>query len=898
MGNAAVGSNTYYYVKVYDLAANKETLSFNLDYTNWTGSWQGELHPADIQSILPPQGEFDAILIDAGAGDDRIIINGTVQKPVWGNGGAGNDTITVDPHDTQSNVLFGGDNDDTIQGGGGSDWIFGGIGDDWLSGGVDGAASDLIFGGPNNDTLQLIPDFVPSNQDTQSDYFDGGTGTNRVVYVGKDEIGGKGVPDCVAIRYYSQWQRYELTSLVAAQNSQGDYGFLVDPTTLLLEQKLSYYQAFRVQQTIIDTRGGNNVVHADPGFSFNPGGQAWGIKPGDYQQGATAGGLYILGGDSSNPGNNILFGGACDDTIIGGAGNDTIVGGDGDDSLVGGGGTDQIYGQSYTGTPLSPIGSNPAILDDPKHTQVSISFPAVDPSVANNLNVPAPPPSDVTISSTSGVAQVSQAFALTGVASGEQLSRFQDVGDVTGDGVDDYLAWGTQSFYLLPGPLSLSNRVAVGNLQVPINSLPLLTGSITAYGTPIDHAGDLDGDGTNDLVLVKSSGGNFVFTTLRGGTALDQSSLSTAHTVTLSNSGIGTTASFDLLDWEGAHTSAGKPIANELLVVGSSGSYLYYSVNLSPTSSATTLGSAQLVPSTPASAPGFGAGLAAAVVGDTQGRGHDDVAFTNPNANTASILYGTQTALTALSLPAGGTVSKPFALGTLQASGYSQFAIGRAANGGTPPSIAIYSTTTTPLVTIPVTGNAGASFSVSPSVLSFSAGDLDGDGLGDLMIGQTSSGSAGQVYVLWSVLKQPTPALADNNLVFSGAISGDQLGTLPMTPAVDVNSDGLSDLVIGAAGANSAKGQLYVVYGTPVTYPQDLAQAQADIAADNNSILTNYSINGTPYLHDTGLARSRPPVLWASAKPRHGTSSAPLATAWPATRSRSRQPPSPRRASH
>ena len=91
--------------------------------------------------------------------------------------------------------------------------------------------------------------------------------------------------------------------------------------------------------------------------------------------------------------------------------------------------------------------------------------------------------------------------------------------------------------------------------------------------------GDIDGDGINDLVFVKTSGSNYVFTVLHGGTSLSQSSLGSAHTVTLANTGIGTTASFDLLDWDGSQTSAGKEIADQFLANGltgttTTGSYL------------------------------------------------------------------------------------------------------------------------------------------------------------------------------------------------------------------------------------------------------------------------------------------------------------------------------------
>ena len=90
------------------------------------------------------------------------------------------------------------------------------------------------------------------------------------------------------------------------------------------EQHFAFFQLINVGRIVIDTRAGDDVVRADPGFLLN--GQEWGIKPGDFQRGAVAL-LEIHGG----PGNNQLFGGAGPDTIVGGPGHDFIVGGGGGD---------------------------------------------------------------------------------------------------------------------------------------------------------------------------------------------------------------------------------------------------------------------------------------------------------------------------------------------------------------------------------------------------------------------------------------------------------------------------------------------------------------------------------------------------------------------------------------
>ena len=139
---------------------------------------------------------------------------------------------------------------------------------------------------------------------------------------------------------------------------------------------------------------------------------------------------------------------------------------------------------------------------------------------------------------------VVQSVALTDVVSNEQLSHFMDAGDVTGDGAEDYLAWGTQNFYLVPGPLNPED-------QLPVDVSPILLGSIAAYGTPISQFGDIDGGGVNDLVFVRHANGEYTFTTIAGGSGLGQGSLASAAITNLSDAAIGASASFALVNWDG-----------------------------------------------------------------------------------------------------------------------------------------------------------------------------------------------------------------------------------------------------------------------------------------------------------------------------------------------------------
>ncbi len=105
-----------------------------------------------------------------------------------------------------------------------------------------------------------------------------------------------------------------------------------------------------------------------------------------------------------------------------------------------------------------------------------------------------------------------------------------------------------------------------------------------------------------------------------------------------------------------------------------------------------------------------------------------------------------------------------------------------------------------------------------------SAGDINGDGLDDLIIGAYGVSSfAGETYVVFG----STAANAFGSEFSLGDLSsgdgskgfvlrGDQVGDnsgRSVSSAGDINDDGYDDLIIGAAGANSHAGETYVVFG-------------------------------------------------------------------------------------
>jgi hypothetical protein len=151
-------------------------------------------------------------------------------------------------------------------------------------------------------------------------------------------------------------------------------------------------------------------------------------------------------------------------------------------------------------------------------------------------------------------------------------------------------------------------------------------------------------------------------------------------------------------------------------------------------------------------------------------------------------------------------------------AGASYVVFGRAAGFGASLDLATLDGTNGFRLTGEAAGDF-AGFSVSR------AGDVNGDGFGDLVVGaygSDPSGSigAGEVYIVYgkrSFAATPTPGFsialgATGQTRIIGEVANDLLG-FSVAAAGDVNRDGRADLIIGAPGAGNFTGASYVLFG-------------------------------------------------------------------------------------
>jgi len=321
-------------------------------------------------------------------------------------------------------------------------------------------------------------------------------------------------------------------------------------------------------------------------------------------------------------------------------------------------------------------------------------------------------------------------FALRGASEFDQMgTSVARAGDINGDGIDDLLLGapganaGRSNVYVVFGkPDRLDIQLASADSEQPSGFAILATLSTDLVGTAVASAGDVNGDGLDDVIIGATGAG----------------------------AGRGS-----------AYVVLGKPdqlnVALASLESSGAGGYALH-------------GASEL----------DDAGFSVSGAGDVNGDGLGDLIVGAPGASrsagSAYVVWGNKD---------GAGIE----LASLDAGATSGFVIRGALPGDQ------------------------AGFSVS------GAGDVNGDGLGDLVVGARGrNGSVGAAYVVWGRRDSLGVDLASLESEAGGgfAIHGvaeEQFAGATVAGVGDVNGDGLDDVIVGAPGASASIGAAYVVFG-------------------------------------------------------------------------------------
>ncbi|MBX9258858.1 FG-GAP repeat protein, partial [Desmonostoc muscorum CCALA 125] len=461
----------------------------------------------------------------------------------------------------------------------------------------------------------------------------------------------------------------------------------------------------------------------------------------------------------------------------------------------------------------------------------------------------------------------SNGFSINGSGTDSSGNSVSSAGDVNADGIADLIigAPGNGKSYVVFGSSSgFSTTLDLSNLNGS-NGFSINGGVSDFFGGSVSNAGDVNGDGTSDLIIGASgaalgAGKSYVvFGSSNGFSAqLDISNLNGSNGFAIN--GINGRNSDGVSDSSGKSVStAGDVNADGIsdLIIGASGaasgagqSYVVFgsSNGFSPTLDLSNLNGSNgfAINGSGTDSSGNSVSSAGDVNGDeisdliigAPGNGKSYVVFGNSSGFSASfdlsslngsngfVVNGSATDLSGASVRNGGDVNNDgisdLIIGAYNAAsgaGNSYVVFGKSSGFSASLDLSTLDGSNGFAIT-GINGNDASGYSVS------SAGDVNDDGISDLIIGAPfASEFAGQSYVLFGSSNGFSAQLDLSNLdptkgfAINGINANDSSG-ISVSAAGDINNDGADDLIIGATGANAGAGSSYVVFGTPQPQPE------------------------------------------------------------------------------
>ena len=441
----------------------------------------------------------------------------------------------------------------------------------------------------------------------------------------------------------------------------------------------------------------------------------------------------------------------------------------------------------------------------------------------------------------------SNGFTINGVApfdtSGYSVS---DAGDINNDGIGDiiigapgftgadpnatttpgtsYVVFGSQAGF--PANFELSTLNGTNGFALNGVAADDLT------GLSVSGAGDVNGDGKDDLIIgaiaadpngLENAGSSYVFFGSNNGFApsIDLATLNGINGFTINGIGAGDQLGSSVsgagdVNGDGfADLSIGAPYADPNGLENAGQSYVVYGSNKG---FATSLNVSDLDGNNGFTinpiAAGDELGGSVSAAGDVNGDGKDDLIIGAFGAD-----------------PNG-----------LENAGQSYVVFGL--TGGLAPSLNVSDLDGTNGFAIDGIAEKDYSSRVS------AAGDVNGDGIDDLIIGAFGADPngkyAGTSYVVFGSPEafpasfKPSGLDGTNGFAINGIAENDLSG-FRVSSAGDFNGDGIDDLIIGAPGADTVAGQSYIVFGSKEGFSASINLSSLD--GINGSVLNGVNPN-------------------------------------------------------